>query len=161
MYLTSPVWTFIRKVCYWKLPAWEKLTLIWNPGWQRWGFPPLLPEPPIEKASLVAQMVKNLLAMQETWVWSLGRKDRQEKGMAPTPVFLPGEFHGQGSLVGYSPWGCKELDVSGYEHMMPHTPVSCCVCSHQCHKLAEAHNDVLVVCQHSGVNVLAMPCIRT
>ena len=81
--------------------------------------------------------------------------------MAPTPVFLPGEFHGQGSLVGYSPWGCKELDVSGYEHMMPHTPVSCCVCSHQCHKLAEAHNDVLVVCQHSGVNVLAMPCIRT
>ena len=25
----------------------------------------------------------------------------------PTPVFLPGKFHGQGSLVGYSPWGCK------------------------------------------------------
>ena len=25
----------------------------------------------------------------------------------PTPVFLPGEFHGQRSLVGYSPWGCK------------------------------------------------------
>ena len=25
-----------------------------------------------------------------------------------TPVFLPGEFHGQKSLVGYSPWGCKE-----------------------------------------------------
>ena len=30
----------------------------------------------------------------------------------PTPVFLPGEFHGQSSLVGYSPWGCKELDVT-------------------------------------------------
>ena len=28
----------------------------------------------------------------------------------PTPVFLPGEFHGQRSLVGYSPWGCKELE---------------------------------------------------
>ena len=27
-----------------------------------------------------------------------------------TPVFLPGEFHGQRSLVGYSPWGCKESD---------------------------------------------------
>ena len=27
----------------------------------------------------------------------------------PTPVFLPGESHGQRSLVGYSPWGCKEL----------------------------------------------------
>ena len=29
----------------------------------------------------------------------------------PTPVFLPGEFHGQRSLAGYSPWGCKELDM--------------------------------------------------
>ena len=29
-----------------------------------------------------------------------------------TPVFLPGEFHGQGSLVGYSPWGCKGLDTT-------------------------------------------------
>ena len=29
-----------------------------------------------------------------------------------TPVFLPGEFHGQRSLVGYSPWGCKELDTT-------------------------------------------------
>ena len=30
----------------------------------------------------------------------------------PTPVFLPGEFHGQRSLVGYSPWGHKELDMT-------------------------------------------------
>ena len=30
----------------------------------------------------------------------------------PTPVFLPGEFHGQKSLAGYSPWGCKELDMT-------------------------------------------------
>ena len=29
-----------------------------------------------------------------------------------TPVFLPGEFHGERSLVGYSPWGHKELDVT-------------------------------------------------
>ena len=29
----------------------------------------------------------------------------------PTPVFLPGKFHGQRSLVGYSPWSCKELDT--------------------------------------------------
>ena len=29
----------------------------------------------------------------------------------PTPVFLPGAFHGQRSLVGSSPWGCKELDA--------------------------------------------------
>ena len=30
----------------------------------------------------------------------------------PTPVFLPGKFHGQRSLVGYSPWGCKESDMT-------------------------------------------------
>ena len=30
----------------------------------------------------------------------------------PTPVFLPGESHGQRSLVGYSPWGCKESDTT-------------------------------------------------
>jgi len=29
-----------------------------------------------------------------------------------TPIFLPGESHGQRSLVGYSPWGSKELDTS-------------------------------------------------
>ena len=32
--------------------------------------------------------------------------------MLPTPVFLPGEFHGQRSLVGYRPWGCKELNMT-------------------------------------------------
>ena len=32
----------------------------------------------------------------------------------PTPVFVPGEFHGQTSLVGYSPWGHKESDTTGW-----------------------------------------------
>ena len=50
--------------------------------------------------------------------------------MAPTPVFLPGEFHGQGGLAGYGPWGRKESDVTGYEHKLPHTPVSCSVSVH-------------------------------
>ena len=62
-------------------------------------------------ASLVAQLVKNLPAMEETWVQSLGREDPLEKGI-PAPVFLPGEFHGPRSLVGYSPWSCKELDTT-------------------------------------------------
>ena len=35
-----------------------------------------------------------------------------EKGMAPTPVFLPGESHGQRSNAGYSTWGCKESDMT-------------------------------------------------
>ena len=55
-------------------------------------------------ASLVAQMVKNLPAMWKTWVQSLDREDPLEKReWQPTPVFLPGESHGQRSPVGYSP----------------------------------------------------------
>ena len=50
-------------------------------------------------------MVKNLLAMQETRVQSLGEED-------PIPVFLPAEFHGQRSLAGYSPWSPKELNTT-------------------------------------------------
>ena len=59
-------------------------------------------------------MVKKLPAMQETRVQSLGREDPLDKGMATHPVFLPGEFHGQRSLMGfslypggpsYNPWG--------------------------------------------------------
>ena len=48
----------------------------------------------------MAQTVKNLPVMQETWVRSLGREEPLEKGMAiPTSVFLPGEFRGQNSLA--------------------------------------------------------------
>ena len=41
----------------------------------------------------------------------LGRSPGEGNGY-PTPVFLPGEFHGQRSWVGYSPWGLKELDAT-------------------------------------------------
>ena len=60
----------------------------------------------------MAQMKNNLPAMQETWVQSLGWEDPLEKEMQPTPVFLPGESHGQRSLVVYSPWGHRELDTT-------------------------------------------------
>ena len=50
--------------------------------------------------------------MQEARVQSLGREDPLEKGMATTPVFLPEKSHGQRSLVGHSPWGCKEADMT-------------------------------------------------
>ena len=46
--------------------------------------------------------------MQETWVQTLGWEDPLEKEMTPAPVFLPGEFHGQRSLVDSSPWGHEE-----------------------------------------------------
>ena len=39
-----------------------------------------------------------------------GSEDPWGTEWQPTPVFLPGEFHGQKSLMGYGPWGCKELD---------------------------------------------------
>ena len=44
-------------------------------------------------------------------VWSVGREDPLEKEVQPTPVFLPGESHGQRSLVGYNPWGRKGSDT--------------------------------------------------
>ena len=54
--------------------------------------------------------------MGETRVRSLGQEDPLEKEMATTPVLLPGKSHGQGSLVGYSPWGRKELDTTEQFH---------------------------------------------
>ena len=45
-------------------------------------------------ASMVVQLVKNLPAIQETQVLSLGQEDPLEEEMATPPVFLPGEFHG-------------------------------------------------------------------
>ena len=56
-------------------------------------------------------MVKNLHAMQETWVQSLGREDPLEKAMAAHSSILAWESHGQRSLAGHSPWG-QELDVT-------------------------------------------------
>ena len=67
----------------------------------------------IKFTSLVAQMVKNLPAMRETQVPSLGLEDPLEKSwLPPTPVLLPREFHGQRSLKGHSPWGHKESDTT-------------------------------------------------
>ena len=60
-------------------------------------------ETPHVRASLVAQLVKNLPAMQETRVRALGWEDHLEKvKWQSTPVLLPGKSHGQRSLVGYS-----------------------------------------------------------
>ena len=58
-------------------------------------------------ASLMAQMVKNLPAMWETWVQSLGWEDPWRRERLPTPVLWPGDFHRL-----YVPWGLKELDMT-------------------------------------------------
>ena len=75
----------------------------------------------------MAQLVKNLLAVREIWVRSLGWEDPLEdlpRGSSqwerlPTPVFWPGEFHGL-----YSPWGCKELDRWRDFNFQPNNPGS-------------------------------------
>ena len=64
------------------------------------------------RASLVAQMVKNLPAMQDTQVRSLSWEDPLEKEMATHSSILSWESHGQRSLVAYSPGGCKEVDTT-------------------------------------------------
>ena len=64
------------------------------------------------RASLVAQLVKNLPAMQETLVQSLGWEDPLDKGMATHSSLLAWKIHGQSSLAGYSPWGRKESDMT-------------------------------------------------
>ena len=70
-------------------------------------------------------------------VHPLGWEDPLEEDMATTPAFLPGESHGQRSLVGYSPWGCKESDmtavtlahihVSSYRKTQTFWPTQCLV----------------------------------
>ena len=74
-------------------------------------------------ASLMAKMVKNLPAMREPQFQSLGQEDPLEKKMLPTPVFLPGESHGQMSLAGYSPWGGREICSMMFSLSMDLTPL--------------------------------------
>ena len=71
---------------------------------------------PLSWASLVAQTVKRLPACGrprlDPWAHKIPwRRDRQ-----PTPVLLSGKFHGQRSLVGYSPWGRKKSDTTERLH---------------------------------------------
>ena len=64
------------------------------------------------RTSLVAQMVKHLPTKWrprfDPWV----RKIFWRRKWQPTPVLLPRKSHGQRSLVGYSPWGCRESDMT-------------------------------------------------
>ena len=62
----------------------------------------------------IHQIIKNLPAICgrsgfNSWVGKMPWRSKWQ----PTPVFLPGEFYGQRSLVGYSPWGRKQSDMTG------------------------------------------------
>ena len=59
-------------------------------------------------ASLVAQMVKTAMQRDTDLIPGLGRSPWRRECL-PTPVFLPGESHGQRGLEGYSPWGRKRI----------------------------------------------------
>ena len=74
--------------------------------------------------------------MQDTWVQSLGQEDPLEKEMATLSSILAGKFHGQRSLVGYSPWGHKRVG----------------------HDLANNSNKLVPQCLLSHVWLFETPC---
>ena len=75
----------------------------------------------LEETSLVAQTVKHLPTMQETWVQSLGQEDALEKEMATHSSTLAWKSHGWKSLVGYSLWGRKKSDTTERLHLIRKT----------------------------------------
>ena len=71
----------------------------------------------LTRTSLVAQMVKLLSTMQETWVQSLGQEDSLEKEMATHYSTLAWKIPWTEELgAGYCPWGCKESGTTERLH---------------------------------------------
>ena len=98
-------------ILVWKIPWTEKPGRLQSMGsqrvrqdWVTWLS--------LSFISLVVQMVKRLPIIRETWVQSWVGKISWRRKWQPIPVLLPGKSHGQRSLVGYSPWGCKESDMT-------------------------------------------------
>ena len=80
--------------------------LLHQKYWRNWWIPEGLSYPyDTLWASLVAQMVKNLPAMQDTWVWSLGQEDPLEKGKATHSSMPAWRIPWTEEPAGYSPWG--------------------------------------------------------
>ena len=82
--------------------------LLWVQG-EAWGCPvSLVDTKPVQR--LFSPYWDGPMPSQD----ELGKALDTMEGMVAlaTPVFLHGEFHGERSLVGYSPWGCKELDTT-------------------------------------------------
>ena len=61
----------------------------------------------VYKYGLLAQLVRNPPAMQQTWVYSLDWEDPPEEGMATHSSILAWRIPWTGALVGCSPWGAK------------------------------------------------------
>ena len=114
--LQQPLWTgFCPWICHSRSVDWppllisKGLTASWFP------LPPRLPRTftSLYKYSIPWWLRWLRICLQcskpgfDPWV----RKIPWRREWQPTAIFLPGEFHGQRSLVGYSPWGRKELDM--------------------------------------------------
>ena len=78
--------------------------------------------PRLNKTSLVAQMVKHLPTMWETWVQSLGQEDLLEKEMATHSSILAWKIPWMEEPVSYSSWGHKESDMTEWLHFHFHLP---------------------------------------
>ena len=93
--------------CILCLLHWQAYSLSLSPPGESFSLPKYHP-----CASLIAKWVKIYLQCRrprfDPWV----RKTLWRRKWQLTPVFLPGESHGQRSLAGYSPWGCKESDMT-------------------------------------------------
>ena len=61
----------------------------------------------------------------------------------PAPVFLPGKFHGQRNLAGYSPWSCKELDTTEHAH-------ACTLADMADHKRITKMGEMWYMCQSTS-----------
>ena len=72
---------------------------------------------PLTEARFIEDRQWCLPEVWETWVQFLGREDPLEKEMATHSGTLAWKIHGQRSLVGYSPWGCKELTRTEQLHL--------------------------------------------
>ena len=75
-------------------------------------------------ASLVAQMVKTLLQCNRPRYNPGVGKISWRREWLPTPIFLPGEFHGQRSLVGHSLWGHRDSNTTEQLITHAHTEAS-------------------------------------
>ena len=74
---------------------------------------------PSVRASLVAQIVKNLPAMQEAQIRFLGRERSPGEGNEyPLQYSYLGNPHGQRSLAGHNPWALRELDTTEYTRII-------------------------------------------
>ena len=105
--------------------------------------------------SLVAQMVKNLPAMQETWVWALGWEDQLEKGMATHCSVLAWRIPWTEEPDGLQYMGHKELDMTKW---LTYMHVQVYVCMYVCVSMCVILKLLNIIKGFPGGSVVKNPC---